>query len=96
MKAFVYANGVIRFGARCGNGSVELAKTVSDSKRARAKFRSTLEVCARHGYKPGILLVPGVPEAKNQDDGLEALASFKKQLKTHFALEQNPVGVVTA
>jgi hypothetical protein len=94
MKAFVYATGVIGFGKKCGNGSIGLARSADDSEETVKAFKDAIEVMSRHGYKPGILLVPGVPEAEDQAKGLEAVDKFKSWMKESFVRKTNPCGIV--
>jgi hypothetical protein len=41
-------------------------------------LRNHFGVVCRHAYKRGVLLVPGIPEAKNETKGLQALRAFVK------------------
>jgi hypothetical protein len=41
------------------------------------KLRAWIEVTARHAYDSVTLLVPGVPEAEDDDHALEALLGFR-------------------
>ena len=74
MKAYVWANGVIEFGVDVPDGSLPIHDDVTDRVRQR------IEVCARHGYERGVLLVPGMPEAKDRRDALRALVEWLKFL----------------
>lgn len=94
IKAFVYASGVIGFGKRCGNGSIELARSSDDSKETIDAFKAAIDVMSRQGYKPGVLLVPGVPEAEDQAEGLKAVDKFRDWMKVRFARSSNPCGLV--
>lgn len=73
--AYCYANGVIGFdlcgGAKVPTGAIWFAR--GDDLHVR----SLVEVTARHGYTAGVLLVPGVPEAKSQRAGLDALFRYE-------------------
>lgn len=76
--AYCDATGIIVFGTKVPNGSLPIIKG-EDSV-----VREIMGVMARHGYKnpdkPGedVLLVPGIPEAESQDEGMTALLAFKK------------------
>lgn len=73
MKTFCFRNGVIGFARKTPPGAIQIA-----SGPAR-KLRQVITVCARHGYEPGVLLVPGVPEAElRATDPLVALRSFQE------------------
>jgi hypothetical protein len=39
-------------------------------------LRKHFQTVCRHAYKRGVLLVPGIPEAPNQTEGLKALKRF--------------------
>lgn len=41
------------------------------------KIRRLMQATARHGYKPGVLLVPGVPEAENDHVAATAMLRFR-------------------
>lgn len=84
MHAFCYASGQIGFGARIPAGALPIAKG------PRTKLVEWLEAVARHAYDGEALLVPGVPEADNQDDALDALLAF-----TAWAAKGAPAGVET-
>jgi hypothetical protein len=70
MMAYCDATGVIRFHTAVPEGSIEIARGPNKA------LRELMCATARHGYKKGVLLVPGVPEAVNQKQGCEALAQF--------------------
>lgn len=68
--AYCMSDGVIHVQAEMPEGGIEIARGPAHQLRAR------LAVVARHGYTPGVLLVPGVPEAENQRDGSIALTEW--------------------
>lgn len=70
--AWCYARGPIKFGRVVPPGAIAIA---SGPKRA---LRQVVEVVARHAKPPdeGQLLVPGVPEAADREQGLAALAAW--------------------
>lgn len=39
------------------------------------------EVVFRHGWQPGVLLVPGIPEAETKEGALDALLAFRDWLE---------------
>lgn len=45
------------------------------------RFKRTVGAMARHAYDGHTLLVPGVPEARNQMEGVEALIAFRERLE---------------
>lgn len=67
--AWCFADGIIEFGEECDlpDGAILIARG------PRAFLSGAVGVVARHGYTPGVLLVPGVPEAENQIKASEAL-----------------------
>jgi len=69
--AYCWASGQIEFGSTVPEGAIEI---VRGSDRA---VRDGMDVTARHGYEPGVLLVPGVPEAPDQKRAAKALQIFK-------------------
>ncbi|CAM5599123.1 hypothetical protein [Rhodanobacter lindaniclasticus] len=75
MIAYCWASGQIEFGARTPPGAIPIA-------RGSARIvRAEMEVTARHGYKAGVLLVPGIPEAADQQQAGSALELFLLWLK---------------
>lgn len=63
MKAWCWSSGLIEFGARTPKGAIQIASG------KEASLRHALDVLARHGKgaSAGLLLVPGVPEAPQDD-----------------------------
>lgn len=39
---------------------------------------------ARHGYEPGVLLVPGIPEAENDVEAMDAAIAFRDRIQNGF------------
>jgi hypothetical protein len=48
------------------------------------KLRSAISGVARHAYDGEMLLVPGIPEAKDEDAALDALFKFKAWIRKGF------------
>jgi hypothetical protein len=71
MRAWCRPSGVIGFSRYTPEGALPIARS-----RSEKRLRAFIEVHARHGWKKGKLLVPGIPEAKDQVAGLEALEAF--------------------
>lgn len=67
MIAYCWASGQIEFGHRTPPGAIALAR---GNERL---VRQIVEATARHGYEAGVLLVPGVPEAADQQQAGDAL-----------------------
>lgn len=74
MMAYCDSTGVIRFNTAVPEGSIEIARGPTKA------LRELMALSARHGYKKGVLLVPGIPEAANQYEGIYALIAFCKWL----------------
>lgn len=74
MYAFCWANGTIEFGRKITEGALEIA-------RGPAKpLRKMVGATARLAYDNKTLLVPGIPEAKDQDEACTALLAYLKWL----------------
>ncbi|MDS9954448.1 hypothetical protein [Pseudomonas aeruginosa] len=68
--AFCWASGLIQFGDQVPEGAIEIAR--GDDQ----VVREILVTNSRHAYDNVSLLVPGVPEATNQAEGVDALEWF--------------------
>lgn len=93
MRAYCFASGHIEFGRSVPSGALPIA-------RGKAKaLRDLIDATARHGYRtklvkgrptkiPGSdhLLVPGVPEAPDQDAALDALSRYVSWLNSHKSM----------
>ena len=73
--AYCDATGVIKFGDFVPDSSLEIMQ--GDDKLVR----NTMVSIARHAYDGVTLLVPGIPEAKDQNEGIDALIKFKQWIK---------------
>lgn len=73
--AYCYASGQIEFGLTIPVGAIEIAR---GTPRA---VRRDITATARLAYDSKTLLVPGVPEAANQDQALAALNLHCRWLK---------------
>ena len=70
MKAWAWASGLIEFGEVAPEGTFLIDGDVTDTTRG------IIEAMARHDREDGVLLVPGVPEAVEADDALQAVSAF--------------------
>lgn len=85
MKAWCWPSGLIEFGSRTPNGAIQIASG------KEVALRRTVDVLARHGKgaSAGCLLVPGVPEAAQDEtdaakgDALAAWLKWCAGLKHH-------------
>lgn len=73
--AFCYASGLLRFGARLPKGAIALCRCDSEAEQEK------VIALARTAYDNKNLLVPGVPEADNHREGLEAVFRFTERLE---------------
>ena len=74
--AYCYRNGVLGFtDSACPDGALPVAK--GNGK----KWRQQVEVLCRLAYDGVRLLVPGVPEAENDTDALNAVYRFQAALE---------------
>jgi hypothetical protein len=70
--AYAWASGLIEFGDAVPGGALRIMAFASEPAA-----REFIEPKARHSYEPGVLLVPGVPEALDGKHALAALALFR-------------------
>lgn len=78
MIAYCWANGQIDFGPSphaMPEGAIRIARGTART------VRQEIEAAARHGYEAGVLLVPGIPEAADQQQAGDALELFLLWLK---------------
>lgn len=70
ITAYAWASGLIEFGETYPDGALPII--TGEEKRVR----EIIGIRARHSRTNQKLLVPGVPEAGNQDDACSALIRF--------------------
>lgn len=73
--AYCFASGQIEIGAEAPEGAIAFAKGPKDA------LARLVEATARHAYDGKTMLVPGVPEAANQMDAIDALIRFVEWLR---------------
>lgn len=78
MIAAAHASGVIEFGRTLPKGALPIA-----TGRA-APLRKVVTSLARRGYVRGVLLVPGLPEARSWQERCEALVRFEAKVKAEL------------
>ncbi|EIW7681366.1 host nuclease inhibitor protein [Salmonella enterica] len=71
ITAYCWASGLIEFGHTLPEGALPI---VTDSEK---QVCDEVTVMARHAYN-GDLLVPGIPEAADQNEAREALVRFSR------------------
>lgn len=72
--AYVFRNGEIGFGCFVPEKAMRI--TSSSTK----KLRPICEAIARHAYDGFTLLVPGVPEADDDEDAIAAVIRFRHEV----------------
>ena len=73
--------GVIEFGTgKCHAGMLEIARA-----RSAKRLKATISAIARHAYDGTTLLVPGVPEAENDDAACDAVIAFRGRATKRLA-----------
>lgn len=84
----IYANvtrgGVITFEPHADLTLATLPVGYANNRDA-VRFRDIVEVNARRAYDGKTLLVPGIPEANNDDEALIALKRFRKMIEWRIA-----------
>lgn len=70
MRAYCWANGVIGFGDHLPEGALPLMRGAPNVVRGR------MSTHARHAYDRKTLLVPGIPEARDEASALKAYQAF--------------------
>lgn len=69
--AFAWRSGLIEFGPTIPDGALAIARGWE------SRIRDKVGSCARHGWTPGVLLVPGVPEADSDEAAEAAFSAWK-------------------
>jgi hypothetical protein len=75
-RAYAWRTGVIGVSRTAPSGAIKLF--TFNSCRAAAVGRRLIEASARHAYDGKTLLVPGVPEAGDDETALEALVDWAR------------------
>jgi hypothetical protein len=73
--AYAYASGVIEFGEQTPEDALAIASG------PETKLREAIGGLARHGREPGVLLVPGIPEAEDQPEAIDHLIVFRRRVE---------------
>ncbi|WP_413460212.1 hypothetical protein [Herbaspirillum huttiense] len=78
--AWCWASGLIEIGDKAPAKEADGSGAIAFAQGPKAELNSVLGVCARHGLgaSEGKLLVPGVPEAADQDAAADALFAWLK------------------
>jgi hypothetical protein len=74
-KAYCWATGKIEFGESCPDGALFLVEDEEDT------VRRTCMALARLAYDNVTLLVPGVPEAPDENAAVAAVLEFRSLLE---------------
>lgn len=83
IKAYVWANGVVDFGNETPEGAIEFANGQGE------KFIESIQVLCRLAYpryedgkkQSDQWLMPGVPEAQNDEEASDAVVRFKQRIE---------------
>lgn len=79
--AYAWQSGLIEFGCRCPQGALAIASW--DEPR----LKEVVSTLARHAYDGKTPLVPGVPEAEDGDQKVDALLEFAERVREALLLE---------
>ncbi|HGY4723312.1 TPA: host nuclease inhibitor protein [Citrobacter amalonaticus] len=79
LMAYVWASGLIEFGNELPEGALPVA-----SSRNHQQLKDVVTVLARHSRTSRQLLVPGIPEATDQNAGRIALVKFCILVESHL------------
>ncbi|PPQ35156.1 hypothetical protein SAMN06265338_1324 [Rhodoblastus acidophilus] len=81
MSFIAYADrtGVIGFAKKCPAGALPIARH-ADLER----LKSQVSALARVGHDNKTLLVPGVPEAENSDQAVDAMVNFTNRVSARL------------
>ncbi len=90
IKAYVWGNGVVEFGHETPEGAIEFANGQGE------EFIESIQVRCRIAYpideegkkQPDQWLMPGVPEAENEKEALDAVVRFKRRIEARNAKAQ--------
>jgi hypothetical protein len=75
--AYCYRSGQIRVGKRTPKGAVAIARG------PYRKLRDLIHVTSRHSYDGKTMLVPGLPEAPDDDAAVAAVKRYGDWLREH-------------
>lgn len=75
LKAFVYRSGLVAFDIETPEGALEVGTGPADLLQA------VVGAVSRHAYNNVDLLCPGVPEATNEVEALDAVMAFEQHIK---------------
>lgn len=80
MKAFCWRNGVIGFGRSTPPGALQIADGPEEF------LRLAVTGCARLAYDNATWLVPGIPEAEDNDAAFDAFIVFRRLITRRLKL----------
>ncbi|MDP1681043.1 MAG: host nuclease inhibitor protein [Burkholderiales bacterium] len=81
MNAYAWRSGRIDFGRKTPEGALTIATGPAK------KIKGVICATARHAYDGVTLLVPGIPEAANDDAALDALLAYQDWIVPRFIKE---------
>lgn len=79
ITAYAWASGLIEFGAVTPDGALPILSG------EETRVRGLIEDMARHSRNSDQLLVPGIPEAPRQYEGLDALIKFTDLIQRQYS-----------
>ncbi len=83
-KAYCFRSGEIEIGTVVDDGAIVLAKG------SKVRLHDAVAGCARLAYDNRTWLVPGIPEARTDDEALEACLRFRQRLGRSLKLVFTP------
>lgn len=78
--AYCWRSGVVRFGRRVPGGALEILRAPKGSRTLKKAVRPW----CRLAYDNKTLLVPGVPEAADENAALDAVLKFAKRTEEYM------------
>ena len=81
---FAWANGRIEFGAETPEGALPIYAVVGADQNQMTQLRENVECLSRLAYDGETLLVPGIPEAVDEQAAYDALIKFNSRVKHYM------------
>lgn len=78
LYAYAYRNGQIRFGFKVPDGALEVMSGTSKHVRNTISVRARESYPTERGGDDTVPLVPGVPEARYENEAVDALIQFSR------------------
>lgn len=81
IMAYCFRNGEIKFGLHVPKGAISFVKGPADRVRELVLARCRYSYPSQPRAGDEVPLVPGIPEAKNEEKALDALTQFANWIK---------------